>query len=122
MARRNYSRVADIQRGQRLRAIREARGERATDFLEVLAREGGIRLLPSSLSRIENGSSPITCDDVMLWSQLDPLHRGPEWIAWGIDRVTPLRRGPVSDERERERPVPARQEQAAPPVRRKRAK
>lgn len=75
--------------GERLFKIRAAcgRGERdpetLDDFAVRVAEATGVRYNPVTLSLLERGKRHWRVRDVETFAQIDPLHRGREWLAFG---------------------------------------
>jgi transcriptional regulator with XRE-family HTH domain len=75
--------------GERFRAVRDASGLLQRDFVARLneasiARFGtaGPRYDPSRVSRLENDRQVATLEDVAIYADVDPLHRGKLWVGW----------------------------------------
>jgi hypothetical protein len=90
----------DRERGQRVRAIRDALGEDQDVFARRL-----LRALPGTLaydravvSKIETGGRKVTFEEVLVISSWDPAKQGPAWLAWGLP---PAKAGKVPKEPER---------------------
>ena len=78
--------------GIRLYLIRLACGdgvrhaERAEEFLERVRKKTGQEIHPSVLSRLEGGRRRLQLDEAEAFAAVDPLKRGPAWLAFGNAR------------------------------------
>lgn len=80
--------LVDIERGLRVRAIREARGETQTDFAIALSREAAAIGLPVrydvvDVSKRETARKTLDAEDFALVALLDPEKRGQLWVMFG---------------------------------------
>ena len=75
---------ADAQRGQRVKLVRDARGETQPEFAKALEQESGTRYDASEVSRLETGNRVATWEDVRAVAALDPLDRGRDWLGWDV--------------------------------------
>jgi transcriptional regulator with XRE-family HTH domain len=75
----------DAQRGQRVKAIREARAVTGKEFAAALEAITGDRYDTSEVSRLETGNRVATWRDILAIAALDPEKRGRDWLAWGDD-------------------------------------
>ncbi len=85
----------DIERGRRVRAIREALGLTQDAIVGELNDTAKRMGLPATyryytVSRMESGS--IGFEDAAVWIALDPEGRDWEWFVFGTTRKTVLRR------------------------------
>lgn len=74
--------------GDRVRAIREARGEKQPEFAAALtaaARRLGITETYDNtmVSKMEVGRRDVGLIDAAVIASLDPSERGRSWLAWG---------------------------------------
>lgn len=99
-------------RGDRLRLVREALGLKQDEMalrLQAASDARGFeeRYSASEVSRLEKGRSPISVDDLILYAEMDPEHRGIGWLATGTREVAAF---PVSPTAQRSgRPATARE-------------
>lgn len=82
----------------RIREIREARGEKQPEFAAVLnnaAKRLSIDMTynNTTVSKMETGARSVTLEDVMIIASVDPLGRPREWLAWGEASASVRRRG-----------------------------
>jgi transcriptional regulator with XRE-family HTH domain len=101
----------DATVGERVRQIREARGEKQPEFataLNAAAVRLGItaRYDGTTVSKLETGMRRATLEDIELIAAIDPGDRGRDWLGWGgVPRADPsrFRRAgrPRRDERKR---------------------
>jgi len=76
-------------RGERIKAIREARDEDQERFaaaFNALAHQMGLRGVKydtTKLSRTETNGRPLKLDEAVVIAELDPRRRGLEWLAVG---------------------------------------
>jgi transcriptional regulator with XRE-family HTH domain len=75
----------DLARGQRIKAVRDARGETQPEFAERLAELTKQRYDASEVSRLETGNRVATWDDIAAIASLDPEQRGRDWLGWDDD-------------------------------------
>jgi hypothetical protein len=76
--------ASDLARGQRVRAIREARGEGGAAFAAALQALCPDRVYDAAvISKIEGGGRRITFEEADAIARLDPEKHGREWLAWG---------------------------------------
>lgn len=78
--------------GDRVKAIREAWGEKQPAFAQRLtaaAARLGLRLRYDNtmVSKMEVGRREVTLDDVTVIASVDREKRGKEWLAWGESRA-----------------------------------
>lgn len=82
--------------GDRIYLIRRALGPNARtelplrEFGELLSRVSGQNYDASELSKMERGKRGISLDDVAVIASVDPLRRGPGWLAFGEKADHPL--------------------------------
>lgn len=93
VARRRRDRKADLERGARLRMIREALDYSQFDFVDKLNQMARTMGLPATyryytVSRIESGA--LGFEDAAIYLALDPEHRGWDWFIWGETRKPPM--------------------------------
>lgn len=74
--------------GDRVRMIREARGEKQPEFAAAMngaAKALGVdeRYDNTKVSKMEIGGRAVSLDDVRVIASLDPEKRGLLWLAWG---------------------------------------
>lgn len=84
--RRRRDKKTDLERGTRLRLIREALGYTQFDFVEKLNQTARALGLPATyryytVSRIESGA--LGFEDAAIYLALDPEGRGWDWLVWG---------------------------------------
>lgn len=53
-------------------------------FAALLTERSGVAYDSSMISRMESGDRKVTLEDAPRLAALDPEHRGPGWIAWGV--------------------------------------
>lgn len=75
---------ADALRGQRIKAVRDARNETQPQFAAALQAVSGERYDASEVSRLESGNRVATWDDVRAIAALDPKQRGRDWLGWDV--------------------------------------
>lgn len=116
--------------GDRIREIRELRGEKQPEFaaaLNAAAKRLGIaaRYDNTIVSKMEIARRDVGLADVLVISSLDKKRRGREWLAWGrspeIVLLDPSKdRGLTPDEEARARTAAERRASTAARKRRKR--
>ena len=79
--------------GDRVRSIRELRGEKQPEYATALNAAAKRLKLPknysvSTISRLETGRQEITLEDVLIIAAVDPEKRGRDWLAWGDSAVS----------------------------------
>lgn len=84
--------------GDRVREIREARGEKQPEFavaLNLAAKRLSIdvRYDNTTVSKMEVGRREVTLLDVAVISSIDPHGRSKEWLGWGEASAAVRRRG-----------------------------
>jgi transcriptional regulator with XRE-family HTH domain len=97
--------------GDRMRSIRELRGEKQPEFATELTRAAkrlrlDVTYEGSKVSRLESGRQIFTLEDVTIVASVDPEKRGREWLAWGED-------GPILLDPRKDRGLTAEEEQRA---------
>lgn len=90
--------------GDRVRAIREGRGEKQPEFAAAMngaAKRLGIseRYDNTKVSKMELGTRDVSLADVMVIADLDHEKRGRDWLAWGTPPKRPAMPDPQRDRR-----------------------
>ena len=112
--------------GDRIYAIRRALGPDARtelslrEFARRLHEVSGRKFYDIELSKMERGKRGYSIADLEAIAQLDPLNRGPWWIAWGVEVSGEVRgdelnapieiveQGPVTAKKPAATPLPRR--------------
>jgi hypothetical protein len=89
--------------GQRLYRIRLACGdgvrapESIREFTKRVLRVTGVRYHDAAISLLERMQQGWRLDDVSTFAQVDPLHRGPVWLAYGDSAGEAINHGPAGE-------------------------